>query len=489
MVTNDSPYGCTFYTFDQIHGTLPAQLLPDMKSLRLTWLRYQLPWQFLEQHQGTDIWTVVDTVVERCHRHTINICYVIQQSPRFYDQQPGCNTRAIISDGTASSTSVVLNTTPTALPANTPVRFSGGTGNPEIIVVSPYYAQGANPVSHAQPIMGNNRTTMQWYLYPDPHSTKVFAQAIATHSNGQNGYGTIQALEIGNEEYDGQNPNGSSSNAYNDRATTYSITVLLVVAPAIRTAHLTAIIGMCAIWWNQPPHASNFLSAIYQASPTMKNNFDDVNAHSSPFESGSSDMVDIDRWCHVAQPQSTVPSFPQEWQALHAVMNANGDESKAIRVTEFGWYTTNQQAGRGTINHVSQDIQARNYFSFFESTRLSGDVFPPFLPIQRWVQRWPKKHAIRTRRLRKMDRLKATRVLLRPCMLLTHRGFSPMVEEIGPKPSTAQRILSVIIVFQSRFLLLTTPFGSHRSLLPCASDAVATCRLKRENESILERYL
>jgi hypothetical protein len=378
MVVNDSPYGCTFFTFDPVNGTLPSQLVTDMKSLGLTWLRYQLPWTFIEQKQGVYTWTALDAVVATCSSNNINLCYVIQGSPQFYDQQPGYNTRTIISGGTTGSTSITLNSVPIELPPNTPVRLSGGTGNPEIILTAGSYKTGANPVLLANSIAGNNRTTIQWYLYPDPQRTRAFAQAVATRYNGKNGHGTIQAFEIGNEEYDSQNPNGSSVNAYNDRSPTYYIKVLPVVAPAIRAANPDALVGMCAIWWNQLPHIRDFLNAIYQASPTMKNHFDYVNFHFYPFESGSSNMVDIDRWCWAAQSGSTVPSFLQEWQALQGVMKANGDGNKDIRVTEFGWYTTTNQPYRGTTNLVTQDVQARNYFTLFESARLSGIVSHAF---------------------------------------------------------------------------------------------------------------
>ena len=329
MLTNDSPYGCTFYTFDPVNGTLPSQLITDMKLLGLTWLRYQLPWTFIEQTPGLYTWHALDSVVATCNSNNINLCYVIQGSPQFYDQQPGANTRTIISGGTTHSTSITLNTAPVDLSPNTPIRLSGGVGKPEIIQTARNYSTGANPVTLASSITGNNRTTVQWYLYPDPQSTANFAQATATRYNGQNGFGTIQAFEIGNEEYDSQNTNGTSANIYADRAATYYINVLPVVSPAIRAANPNAIIGMCAIWWSQLPHVSNFLTAIYTASPTMKNQFDYVNFHYYPFESGSSDMVDVDRWCYGAQPQSTIPSFTQEWQALQSVMVANGDTHQA----------------------------------------------------------------------------------------------------------------------------------------------------------------
>ena len=378
MVVNDSPYGCTFFTFDPVNGTLPSQLITDMKSIGLTWLRYQLPWAFIEQQRGIYTWTALDNVVATCNSKNINLCYVIQGSPQFYDQQPGSNSRTITGGGTTGSKSVTLNAAPTELPANTAVRLSGGTGNPEIVQTAGSYSTGANPVTLASAITGNNRTKMQWYLTPDPQNTKIFAQAVATRYNGKNGHGTIQAFEIGNEEYDSQNPNGSSANAYNDRSPTSYINVLPVVAPAIRAANPSALVGMCAIWWNQLPHVHDFLNAIYQASSTMKNNFDYVNFHYYPFESGSSDMVDVDRWCWAAQPASTVPSFTQEWQALQAVMRANGDGNKDIRVTEFGWYTTTNQSYRGTENLVTQDVQARNYFTLLESARLSGIVSHAF---------------------------------------------------------------------------------------------------------------
>jgi len=162
MVVNDSPYGCTFFTFDPVNGTLPGQLISDMKSLGLTWLRYQLPWTFIERTRGVYTWTALDKVVAACNSNNINLCYVIQESPQFYDQQPGYNSRTITSGGTTGSTSVTLNAAPTELPPNVPVRLSGGTGNPEIIRTAGSYSTGANPVKLANPIAGNHRTTMQW---------------------------------------------------------------------------------------------------------------------------------------------------------------------------------------------------------------------------------------------------------------------------------------------------------------------------------------
>lgn len=377
-IQNDSPYGCTFFTFDPVNGTLPDQLITDMKAIGLTWLRYQLPWAFIEQQPGVYTWTALDNVVAACNRNNINLCYVIEGSPQFYDQQPGSNSRTIASGGITGSKSVTLGTAPTELPANASVRLSGGTGNPEIVQTAGTYSTGANPVTFASAITGNNRTTMQWYLTPDPQNTKIFASAVATRYNGKNGHGTIQAFEIGNEEYDSQNPNGSSANAYNDRSPTSYINVLPVVTPAIRAANPGAQVGMCAIWWNQLPHVHDFLTAIYQASPTMKNHFDYVNFHFYPFESGASGTTDPNQWKYAAQPGSTVPSFMQEWQALQEVMRANGDGNKDIRVTEFGWYTTTNQPYRGTENLVTQDVQSRNYLALLESARLSGIVSHAF---------------------------------------------------------------------------------------------------------------
>ena len=99
MVVNDSPYGCTFFTFDPVNGTLPSQLITDMKSIGLTWLRYQLPWAFIEQQRGVYTWTALDNVVATCNSNNINLCYVIQGSPQFYDQQPGSNSRTITGAG------------------------------------------------------------------------------------------------------------------------------------------------------------------------------------------------------------------------------------------------------------------------------------------------------------------------------------------------------------------------------------------------------
>lgn len=375
---NDSPYGCAFFTFDPINGTLPSQLITDMKSIGLTWLRYQLPWSFIEQKQGVYTWTALDSVVAACNSNNINICYVIQGSPLFYDQQPGYNNRAIISGGTTGSKFIRLDNAPTELPANTPVRLSGGIGNPEIIQTDRFYGTGSNPVILANPITGNNRTMIQWYLYPDPKQTAIFAEAVATRYNGKNGHGIIQAFEIGNEEYDSQNSDGGSVNAYNDRSPKYYINVLPVVAPVIRTANPAALVGMCAIWWNQIPHICDFLDAIYKASPTMKSHFDYVNFHYYPFESGASGATDPTQWKWAAQLKSTVPSFEQEWKALYEVMKANGDGDKGIRVTEFGWYATTNQPYRGTENLVTEEVQAKNFVTVLDSARTSSTVSHAF---------------------------------------------------------------------------------------------------------------
>ena len=76
----DNPYGVTVYSSNASRIALP-QLITDMQTLGITWLRYQQNGASLDNPQGTYTWTGLDDIVSRCNAAGINIIYGLDQPP------------------------------------------------------------------------------------------------------------------------------------------------------------------------------------------------------------------------------------------------------------------------------------------------------------------------------------------------------------------------------------------------------------------------
>lgn len=77
----DNPYGVTIYNANAAIDELLLQLIADMQTLGLRWLRFQIPWNAIESPQGTYNWTILDNIVEVASAAHINTVYSGMQPP------------------------------------------------------------------------------------------------------------------------------------------------------------------------------------------------------------------------------------------------------------------------------------------------------------------------------------------------------------------------------------------------------------------------
>lgn len=292
-------------------------MFSDLVAAGFGWIRIQLQWVNIEVTQNVYTWNTLDDFVTKANAAGLNCSYVLQgPAPSFY-----------------SSGQLVNN-----LDTLTPITVT----------------------------------------YADPAKLAIFAAAVVTRYNGLNGHGSIQAIEIGNEEYDSlpAGSNGQNSRASLWRDPRYYVQTLPIVGAAIRAVtSYTGKIGTCAVWWDALPHMGDFVTAIYAASGNLKQYFDYLNFHWYPSESGSGGNTDVMSWNFVGGSQSTCPSFLTAWQAIQAIVQAN-DPGKEIWVTEVSWYGSHNWIGAGsqraTNAFINYDEQQRNFYLMMESARLSG---------------------------------------------------------------------------------------------------------------------
>lgn len=199
------------------------------------------------------------------------------------------------------------------------------------------------------------------HYLPDPTLMAGFATQVATRYNGLNGHGFIDAIEVGNEDfdiyYDSSYPLDTPPyQPYRD--VSFFTPVLSAVSPAIRSASPKTLVGMCAMWWREFPHIQNFMTGIYTAG--LKNYFDFANFHFYP---GGNDP-------YLSENSGIYPSFVAEYQKIQSVMLAYGDGAKPIWCTEFGWAVTN--VNQSTV--ITQDQQNAYYKEMLDFARQSGAI-------------------------------------------------------------------------------------------------------------------
>lgn len=169
-------------------------------------------------------------------------------------------------------------------------------------------------------------------LFPGPDEMAAYGRAVAQRYNGKNGHGYIESYEIGNEEFDSL-WTGKWDESISCRQPHFYGSILQSTYKAIKTASPQALVGMAAIWWVNAPHIQQYMQWLYQHN--LGSAFDFANFHYYV--------------CNHDPASSTgeQPSFEQEWQLIHNVMNQYGDGQKPIWVTETGW----------NINGVDQDAR------------------------------------------------------------------------------------------------------------------------------------
>lgn len=189
-------------------------------------------------------------------------------------------------------------------------------------------------------------------ILPGPQEMAQYATAVAQRYNGQNGHGTIDSYEIGNEEFDEHLPSNRNTVTQNCSQVNFASfygPVLKAGYEAIKAQAPNATVGMFGLWWSNIPHIRSYMTWLYQNG--YGKYFDYGNFHYYPC-AGNPNIQG-------GNPEVTVgdvPSFNNEWQTMYGIMAQNGDAGKPIWVTETGWTISGVNQSKRCI--VSQQQQA-----------------------------------------------------------------------------------------------------------------------------------
>lgn len=271
MTNLDNPYGYTvFYGSATINTKIP-QLLADMQMQGATWLRYQVPWSDIDVSAngvytpggpGTNlILAGLDKAVQLCNAAGINILFNIQYPP--------------------------------GNPAT-------GTG---------YYTQlvaGSSPAT---------------YL-PSASMTAAFALFLATRYNG-GANGTLNALDIGNEDYD----LAGNAQQVRDAGGTYLANSLVALYANCKAANPAMTIISGALLNQSVSHIQTWLTGLYQGGGLAC--CDALNYHF--YKSGGTYPVGTD-------PEGGNVGFSLFWRTIRDTVAGFG-LAKPIWVTECGYGT------------------------------------------------------------------------------------------------------------------------------------------------------
>src|SRR5258708_18309650 len=174
-------------------------------------------------------------------------------------------------------------------------------------------------------------------VLPTVEQMTQYATALASRYDGKHGHGTIDAFEIGNEEYDFFPPS-----AYGP--------LLEAGYQAVKAAYPAALVGSYGVYRSYLPHVLAVMNTL-------------ANGYSKYF-----DFVNFHYYAHGGDPRISASdhlSFNAEWQAIHATL-----PTKPICVTEVGW-TTTPLAG---IQPVSPQTQATYLQYVTQAAATSGVV-------------------------------------------------------------------------------------------------------------------
>jgi polysaccharide biosynthesis protein PslG len=170
---------------------------------------------------------------------------------------------------------------------------------------------------------------------PTPSAMATFATQVATRYNGTGAYGHLDAIEVGNEEFD--------SSTYNN--TTYPPVVQAVV-PAIKAAGFTGKIGCAAILGEgSVSHILNWIQVLYDGYVAQL-----LDYYTIHYYTGAENP---------AQSHSFLTA-DQAFLAIQQALIANNDAGKIVWMTEFG-YAVNTSGGHSSSNIISSSLQEQYY--------------------------------------------------------------------------------------------------------------------------------
>lgn len=217
---------------------------------------------------------------------------------------------------------------------------------------------------------------------PGPTEMAAFATQLAMRYDGKHGHGTIEAFEIGNEEYDFY------------PASSYG-PILQAGYQAIKAVYPQAIIGMYGTFLSSLSQTRDLMTTLYASGYGAYMDF--MNFHY--YNGGNSPAVTV----------GDHPSFDLKWQTMHTIAAQYGFANKPIWSTEVGW-TISPLPGRLA---VSPQLQAQYLMYVMSEAANSGMIkrvfwftidygnqgnsiyptngpLPAFYSLQKFVQQRPQ---------------------------------------------------------------------------------------------------
>ncbi len=211
---------------------------------------------------------------------------------------------------------------------------------------------------HGAPAWGLQSTSCGGGTYiADPNWVQQHATALATRYNGQNGYGYLDCIEIGNEDYSQAT---LACRTYNNWTP-----AVLQAAPAIRAAGFVGKIGACALLTNNSSFLNTWFNGVYASDAAQY--VDYFNFHF--YRGGGISPPDM------APDNHSIDNF---WTCIYNALVANGDPNKAIWMTETG-YATFTGSSAAAADVVSQQQQSDYFMQTLDSVRRSGVVAKAFV--------------------------------------------------------------------------------------------------------------
>ncbi len=292
------PYGVTVNV--PSNGGNPALLSPQIITDLQGWqaggmlprLRYQLKWSDVERAQGVYTWTNADDAVAKCNAAGIYLVWNLQSAPSWY-----------LTISAADGSTV-----------------AAGTGD-----------------------------------LPNASAVATFAAAVAARYNGLAGHGTLQAIQIGDEDWDLKNPR--------DQQSQWLVPVMNAAYPAVKAAYPTCPVGVCAV--RKTPttalsHITNWLTNLYTYAGGIGTNGDFLDFHY--YRDGSFNPDPMTQ-------NADVPSVATELATILGIARPYNPNVE-VWCAETGWPVYDD--GSGTIATVTWNQQADYIREMYDALRIGG---------------------------------------------------------------------------------------------------------------------
>src|SRR5260221_93198 len=386
-VTRDIPPGQTY--FQGANPTpLSQQVITDLKG----WgngahLRLQFQWKTGEPLAGFYQLDILDHAVYLCNQAGIRVCLVLQTAPTFRLTRDGCGNNCTLSAARNSGTAygnlaVSALVAGTYLPHKTQIAADYGGAHPENVYVwnpGGTYTSGATTIN----ISTSTASQINWtpgfthaigaQIYeatggpqlPGPAEMATYAGVIAARYNGTKGYGIVEEVELGNEEWDAQTRfPGNADNGGGVLAP-----VINAAYPAIQAAYPTCII----------------IRASVRKTPTK------ALAHITTWETlfwsnltiATSSQITADAHYYVSTDptvQTTdTPSVTTEASTILSIAASNGFNNVPLLFGEYG-YLQWDDGGGATSTVATTALSAGTPYTSLSCSALSA-AMPAGTPI------------------------------------------------------------------------------------------------------------